>query len=221
MRQVLLFALVLPLIGCVPTEKDKPSEQGCRSCCQSANETITPSDDDCCSGDSCCSSKKTEPVSTSATITTSAKPTTKVELTVVKYDDLIKAVRDLRGKVVVVDVWATNCGPCKKEFPHLVELHKKYADKGLVCISVSVDPTKNQANALKFLTEKNATFPNYLLDEEWGYWSEKWVVKGIPAVFVFNKAGKRAAKLTNANPDAQFTYEKDVEPLVTKLLQER
>src|SRR4051794_35993663 len=70
-----------------------------------------------------------------------------VDLQAVKYDDLMKEIRRRRGKVVVVDLWATWCPPCKREFPHLVDLHRTYAAEGVVCVSVSVDRAKNHDKA--------------------------------------------------------------------------
>jgi len=58
-----------------------------------------------------------------------------VQLKIVKYGELTEAVRVQKGKVLVVDVWADFCIPCKEEFPNLVRLHKKYAEKGLSCFS--------------------------------------------------------------------------------------
>jgi thiol-disulfide isomerase/thioredoxin len=152
----------------------------------------------------------------------SAEPPPKpqrVELKVVKYDQLTAAVRDQLGKVVVLDIWASWCVPCKKEFPHLIKLHEKYAREGLVCMSVSVDDDEaKHAAALKFLTGVKATFANYRLDEPDSVWQEKWDFNGPPAVFVFDRQGRRAGKFTMGDPDNQFTYAKDVEPLVRKLL---
>lgn len=142
----------------------------------------------------------------------------KVDLKAVKYADLGKAIRDLKGKVVVVDIWATWCVPCKREFPHLVALHDKYAADGLVCVSVSADPAAKRDKALEFLTARKASFPNYLLDEEMTFAFDRWDIKGIPAVFVFRRDGKRAAKFSNDDPDKPFGYEKDIEPLVRTLL---
>jgi thiol-disulfide isomerase/thioredoxin len=146
------------------------------------------------------------------------KPAPAIELKTVKYAELTQAVRRHTGKVVVMDVWASYCVPCKKEFPYLVELHKKYAANGLVCISVSVDGPQDADAALQFLKKVKATFSNYRLDEEIDFWQEKWDLKGIPAVFVFNREGRCAAKFTDDDPDKQFTYPDDVEPLVKKLL---
>ena len=144
----------------------------------------------------------------------------KVELKAVKYADLGKAIRNLKGKVVVVDIWATTCAPCKREFPHLVALHDKYAAEGLVCVSVSIAMigTEKPADALKFLTDRKATFPNYFLEEDTKFAFDRWDIKGIPAVFVFRRDGKRAAKFSNDDPDKPFGYEKDIEPLVRTLL---
>src|SRR5262245_15414996 len=84
----------------------------------------------------------------------------KIEIKVVKFDGLEKAIADAKGKVVVVDFWATFCIPCKREFPHLVELHKKYGPAKLVCISVTVDDPEDKDKALRFLNQQKATFQN-------------------------------------------------------------
>src|SRR5690349_4773378 len=84
--------------------------------------------------------------------------------------DFTKAIKEHQGKVVVVDCWATWCAPCVKKFPHLVEMHKKYAEKGLVCVSLSMDKYGDldeykQDAVVKFLQSKNAEFPNFIVAE--------------------------------------------------------
>jgi thiol-disulfide isomerase/thioredoxin len=141
-----------------------------------------------------------------------------VELKAVKYADLARAVRDQRGKVVVIDVWANFCVPCKQEFPHLVELHHKYGSRGLVCMSLTVDPAEGRDDALKFLVKQKATFANYWLDEKPEVWQERWHITGPPAVFVFDRQGRRAARFDTEDDNKPFTYA-DVEKLVQQLLE--
>ena len=125
------------------------------------------------------------------------------------------------AKYTLVDAWATTCGPCKENFPHLVEMHQKYASKGLAVISLSLDdPTdaKAVAEAEKFLKEKKAVFTNVLLDENYGDGFEKLNINTIPAVFIFGPDGKEMKRFTMDDPNNQFTYD-EVEKEVIALLE--
>jgi thiol-disulfide isomerase/thioredoxin len=143
-----------------------------------------------------------------------------VEQKVVSYADLCSAIRALRGRVVVVDIWADFCVPCKRNFHHLVEMHRNYAKDGLVCVSVAVDqPDKHEA-CLKFLRQSSATFPNYLLAEKDTFWQDKWEINGPPCIFVFDRENRRAAKMDSDHVDRPLSYD-NVEQLVRKLLYEK
>jgi len=146
-----------------------------------------------------------------------AQEKAEVTLTVLKMPQLTAALEAQPGKIVVADIWGTFCVPCKKEFPHLVELHRKYAKDGVLCISVSLDSPDDKEAALKFLKEKGATFPNYLLDEDTAVWQNRWKFKGPPAVRVYGKDGKLARQFDYDDPNNQFEF-KDVEQLVQNLL---
>src|SRR5579862_4013190 len=61
-----------------------------------------------------------------------------------------------KGKVVMVDFWASWCEPCKQSFPAMEDLHKRYADRGLVIIAVNVD--ENRPDMEAFLKKNTATF---------------------------------------------------------------
>lgn len=145
-----------------------------------------------------------------------------VQVKTIEYADLVKAVRAQRGKVVVVDLWGDFCLPCKREFPNLVELHRQCADKGLVCMSVALDAPENPnapappPGVLKFLTRQKATFANYWLNEEGKVWTTRFRIMGVPAVFVFDRQGRRTAKFTFED-GKKFDYA-DVKKLVEKLL---
>src|SRR5690242_261241 len=90
----------------------------------------------------------------------------KIEMKPIKVKDLMTHIAAQTNKVVVIDLWGFFCVPCKKEFPNLVRLHHTYGDKGLVCISLSMDFNDElKKQALGFLQEKKAVFTNYVLEE--------------------------------------------------------
>ena len=140
-----------------------------------------------------------------------------VELKVVKYDELEAVVRAQKGHVVVIDVWADFCVPCKKMLPHLLEMQRKYAADGLVVMTVSVDDPGQREAALKFLQKIKATGPNYLMGEKVEFWQKKWKINGPPASFVFDRDGKRAMRFDSDDPDKPYDHE-DVEKVVKDLL---
>jgi cytochrome c biogenesis protein CcmG/thiol:disulfide interchange protein DsbE len=126
-------------------------------------------------------------------------------------------------KYTIVDAWSTTCGPCKENFPHLVEMNQKYGKKGLQVISLSLDDTtdaKAVEAARKFLAEKKATFLNVLLDEELGVGFEKLNINAIPAVFLYGPDGKEIQRFTMDDVNNQFTYQQ-VEEKVAALLGEK
>jgi thiol-disulfide isomerase/thioredoxin len=147
----------------------------------------------------------------------------------VDYDGYLAAVMKHRGRVVVVDLWATWCAPCVKNFPHLVELHKKYGDKGVACVSFSLDylgedeettVEKKTPSVREFLTKREATFDNLIstlpFDEIAS--ADKLAVSQIPAVICFDKRGKQVRVFT-PGPDLPTAkmYEQ-VETLVGELM---
>lgn len=145
------------------------------------------------------------------------------------WADVQKLIKENPGKVVVVDAWSTSCVPCMREFPHLVELHKKYS-KQAVCVSFSCDfvgikgkpPEFYQERVLKFLKSKQATLVNFLATETADEAYEKMGIDSIPAVFVYGPDGKLAQKFDSeykngGDSEEPFTY-KDVTTLVDKLI---
>jgi len=96
---------------------------------------------------------------------------------------------DLKGKVILLDFWASWCGPCKESFPAMEQLHKKYAGKGLVILAVNVDENAEQMK--DFLKDHPATFT--IVHDA----TKKLVgtanISSMPASFLISKDGKIAA----------------------------
>lgn len=67
-----------------------------------------------------------------------------------------------RGKVILVDFWATWCGPCRELFPHTVQLHRHYAKRGLAVLTVSLDNPPAEAEVSQFLASQGADFPSFI-----------------------------------------------------------
>lgn len=151
-----------------------------------------------------------------------------VSLEIKSWDEAQQLVQQAQGKIVVMDVWATYCGPCLVEFPNLVELHKKHGDQ-VTCISVSLDyqgfenePVESYREAVLAVLKRNgATFQNVLCSTDADtIYNEKIKQGSIPVVYVYDKQGKLAAEFPNPEDPAEFTYQEDVLPLVTKLLEQ-
>jgi thiol-disulfide isomerase/thioredoxin len=145
----------------------------------------------------------------------------KVEVKVMKYDDLKDLVRKNKGKVIVVDFWQDFCTVCKKEMPRLIELKKKYGDD-LVAITVNLDDAgdkdKRSKNEKTLQKLQAANTINVLLDEREGVGEKNLNVTSFPTVFVFRQDGKYEKRYPEDK--GKFDYG-DVEEVVAGLLKKK
>jgi thiol-disulfide isomerase/thioredoxin len=104
----------------------------------------------------------------------------------------------LRGKVVLIDFWATWCGPCIGELPHLLDAYREFHDQGFEIVGISFDQDKS---ALERLTkEKGMTWPQYFDGKGWkNDFGVKYGIRGIPTMWLIDQQGRIAS--TNARAD--------------------
>ncbi len=93
----------------------------------------------------------------------------------------------LSGSVVVLNVWATWCIPCREEIPQLEALHREYGAQGLKTIGVSIDVAGMGADVRDFATEQGMTYPIWLDPDH--QFSLKFLTVGVPETFVIDRAG--------------------------------
>ena len=105
----------------------------------------------------------------------------------------------LKGKVVLLDFWATWCIPCRKAMPELQALHRKYADRGFSVVGVSIDE-KGASKVRKFVTSKKITYPIAVDAERNSAW-EAFRVKAVPAAYLLDREGRIVAQWTGTPAD--------------------
>lgn len=121
-----------------------------------------------------------------------------------------------RGRVVLVNFWATWCEPCREEYPALVRLHNTYRSQGLSLLAVSMDEPESVPAIERFLKSQDAQFGSYrhnfrdfgkfidTVNPRWG--------GGIPASLLFDRQGKLVESWQGATSFEEF--QRAVEPLL-------
>ena len=123
----------------------------------------------------------------------------KVDFTLTDLHGKTWTLKELKGKVVLVNFWATWCPPCRKEMPDLNTLYQRFKDQGFVILAISDE----EADKVKpFIAERNISYP-VMLDPGRKV-NELFQVDGIPKSFVYDREGKLVAQSIDMRTQKQF-----------------
>ena len=143
-------------------------------------------------------------------------PVAIAQMEIKKIDDTIFKLEDKKGKVVLVNLWATWCGPCRGEMPHLVEMQDAYRDQGFEIIGLDVDPEP--------VEEINDFAKTMKLNYQLG-WAERALVgefyriskfDGIPQSFLIDRDGNLRGVFLGGGKKVIGTMKETVEKVVNE-----
>jgi len=129
--------------------------------------------------------------------------------TPVVSSNIIASLDQFRGKVVILDFWATWCGPCRMEIPGFINLQKKYHDQGLEVVGVSLDPITPQGNAAlvgPFMQKFNINYTILMVNNPAATAGYDYS-RGIPTTYIVDREGRIAKQHIGAIGESVFEEE--------------
>lgn len=120
------------------------------------------------------------------------------------------ALDNLRGRVVYVDFWASWCAPCRRSFPWMSEMQRRYGDGGLTVVAVNVD--RKREDAAKFLAVTPGAFT--IVYDPAGAVASAYDVKGMPTSYLVDRAGRIVAVDSGFREDAKAALEARIKAAV-------
>lgn len=106
------------------------------------------------------------------------------------------SIEDFRGQVVLLNIWATWCGPCEREMPALQRLHETLGPSGLKIVAVSVDDAIDREEVQAWMDERELTFQG--LQEGSGRIERDYQTTGVPETFLIDRSGTIIRKVIGA-----------------------
>ena len=99
-------------------------------------------------------------------------------------------LKNLRGKVVLIDFWATWCGPCIAELPNIKKIYAAYHDKGFEIVGISLDRDTDRQKLIDFTAKENMPWPQHYDGKYWrNEISTRYAIDSIPAMFLLDQDG--------------------------------
>jgi thiol-disulfide isomerase/thioredoxin len=215
---ILLFSLV----GC--ETNNTPGNHSIPATNKSTADTVTTKENENKATDGSAADNGSADINVSANNNSSDS----IPLEIKTWDEVQAWIASQQGKVVVLDLWSTYCGPCRREFPRLVALHDQ-GNEQIACASLSLDfyggsgkPESVQPQVLEFLKSKNATMQNFISSTPDSDVLQAIAADAVPVTLIYDQTGKLHKVFKNDNNEygpEGFTYDDDIEPLVQQLVQ--
>jgi peroxiredoxin len=120
------------------------------------------------------------------------------------------SLADLRGQVVMVNFWATWCGPCRQEMPHLEALYQRYSDLGFTLLGVNVEADSSGAD--RFLSETPVSFP--ILFDPKSEVSKMYDVIAMPSTVIVDRGGNMRFIHHGYKPGYEGEYQTQIRALL-------
>lgn len=121
-------------------------------------------------------------------------------------------LNDLHGQVVLLDFWASWCGPCRESFPWMNQVQQRYGDDGLVIVGVNLD--QDTAAARAFLDAVPADFT--IAFDSQGQWPEAYGLIGMPSSYLIDRQGRVRATHTGFHSGRVADYEASIQQLLAE-----
>lgn len=120
-----------------------------------------------------------------------------------------------KGKVVLINFWATWCGPCQVEMPHLEKMHKELGPKGLVVLGISADAARDVSKVKPLAMSKGLTYP-VLLDPQTQVVAQYNPTKTLPYNVLVDRSGAVAEVHAGYNPGDEVKLRAAIEALLAQ-----
>jgi len=133
------------------------------------------------------------------------------DFTLVNIEGKNVSLSDYKGKVVIIDFWATWCGPCRRGIPDLIDLQNKYKDK-LAVIGISLDMANTKPKVPDFVNQMGINYPIVYFDDK--VINDYGGINAIPTTFIIDKNGNIVKKIVGLYPKSEI--EKQLTELINK-----
>lgn len=131
-----------------------------------------------------------------------------VEVPLLDGKQFTETLNRFKGKVVVVNLWATWCVPCRQEFPLLVKLYKQFKSQGVELVAISHDDVQNLDDVKEFVVKRQVPFATFLADPKDGDGLREAIYPNwtgaLPSTFFFDRSGTLKARFIGTRTPEEF-----------------